>query len=255
MTSFIEQHKLLLGIVAIVLIVALIIVFAGWVWGGIASLFGGGAGRKLLKHALEEQRSEAEQALLRQQNREALAADIKAKQALKERQANERSADSVEIKTSTTRAATQAELEAIVNKEADALERELEKSGGFVAVGMLALILLLAWMAMAMANPPTTQQVSRAQHVASLLRRATTALRQQRERHQMELKKIRAAHSREIKSLESKLASCAKQKVNLAQPSCPPCWQPALVTGLAVAGVCGVAWGSVELGRAIGGVR
>lgn len=248
MKTFIQKNKLLLGLVGIVLVVCLIVVFAGMMWGALSSFFGAGAARKLFRVVADEEVKRL--ADLEREKKAALIADVREKQALKERQMQEQGSDRADIKTQSTRAVTQQDLDAMVDREADALDRELSKESGFARLGILALICVMGWITIAMAAPttrPTQAQVQRAERIALLLRRARTALRHQREKHALEISQLRSTHARELRERQIKLDSCRLQST--IRTTCPPCWRPALVTGLVVAGVCGGVIGIREVIR------
>ncbi len=263
-----DKHKFLIIGTAIVLVVLLLFVFGGWIAGTIGTIFGSGAAKKLQDYVKAETERDAQLAKIEEQKHAELAAYVAQEQTRKAEQYAQARLAQAEIKQRIDAAKTQADRDRAVDEEAAKLEEYLRKEGGFAQMGVLfvliltLLILLLVCIPLPGFSAPTSQPVvsqaerTRAERTIRLLRMARRALQKQREKYAAALLRVDIEHKAQVKKLEVKLATCQKQKTILATPTaCLPCWQPALVTGLVVAGVCGVAWGSVELGRHMGGAR
>lgn len=262
-----EQHKLLIIVVAILLAIALLFVFGGWIAGTIGTIFGGTGAKKLQDYIKNEQQSDAKIAAIEDEKRAKTAAYVAQEKNLRAEQEAQARRDQVEVRDLVGGAKTREEINRAVDKEADALDAELKREGGHANMGVL-FVLLLTWLILLLlciplpgfsspasmpTSMPTQTEIQRAERVILLLRRARRALENQRAKHALELLRMDIEHKAELKKAGVQLATCQKQKLLLATPNvCPPCWQPALVTGLVVAGVCGVAWGSVEVGRHLG---
>jgi len=263
-----DKNKLLIIGVAIILVVLLLFVFGGWIAGTIGTIFGSGAGKKLQDYVAQEKIEQDKLAQIEEQKRADLAAYAAQEMNRKAEQEAKARADQVEIKARIDQTKTKADLDREIDREAQALQQYLDKEGGFARASILLALILASILLFALCIPlpgfsapasmpvPTQAEIARAERVITLLRRARRALEDQKAKHALELLRTDIEHKARENRLKVQLDSCNKQKSILAAPTtCPPTWRPALITGLVVAGVCGVAWGSVELGRTIGGGR
>lgn len=245
----------------------------------IALLFGGG-GAKALQHyaradieggernATIEQQAQADQARAEWEAKADLAAaqakDEQRRQGLLDLAAREAQA----AKERVNGASTQADLQAIEDKEYQALNSMLppdKREDGYIRATVCAALILITLCMMAIsgsvgASPATPTDKAKTLERIKILQRARHEIQRLRDRiefvsreYEIKIKALKANHSialRRVEQLRESDNKTCRQKIGaLNMRTCPPCWPHGLVAAGAVAVVCGVGFGIREITR------
>ncbi len=228
----------------------------GW---GVASVFGalglGQAGRAIKEYVATERTREGETQTIEQAKRAQLARVSREAKEVSERQAERKKSDEAATASTVDGARTPADLDAAIDRELDALDRESGRIGTILLallLGTMAIVCLLCLVGSAHAQPPTAAQRARAAKILRVLKKARRKIARLKSDHALQVKRLTIQHQAAIEKIGADLRACRAQRSIIARRLDPPIW-PYLLAGIALGGIAvGGAWG---ISAAVGVVR
>lgn len=264
---------------AIIGVVALLWFGLHQVAAAIALLFGGGGAKALQHYARADIEGGERNAKIEQQaatDQERVEWEAKADLAAAQAKAEQRrqgllalaAREAQAAKERINGASTQAELQAIEDKEYQALNSMLPPDSGqdgYIRATVCAALILIALCMMAIsgsvgAATATPADKAKAIERVRILQRARHEIQRLRDRiefvsreYKIKIKALKAEHAIALKRVvqlrESDNKTCRQKLAALNMRTCPPCWPHGLIAAGAVAVVCGVGFGIREATR------